>query len=134
MGQNGAGKSTLIKVLTGAAPLQTGQISLAGNRSAPRPRRTRSGSASAPSIQEVNLCSNLSVAENIFAGRQPLRPWTRGGGIDWRTLNQRAKALLADLDVEIDVKRELGSCSVAIQQMVAIARAIDISARVLIPR
>ena len=132
MGQNGAGKSTLIKVLTGAAPLQTGQISLAGQSIRPASTQDAQRLGISTVYQEVNLCSNLSVAENIFAGRQPLRPWTRGGGIDWRTLNQRAKKLLADLDVDVDVKRELGSCSVAIQQMVAIARAIDISARVLI--
>jgi len=132
MGQNGAGKSTLIKVLTGAAPLQTGQISLAGQSIRPASTQDAQRLGISTVYQEVNLCGNLSVAENIFAGRQPLRPWTRGGGIDWRTLNHRAKTLLADLDVDIDVKRELASCSVAIQQMVAIARAIDISARVLI--
>src|SRR5690349_14876075 len=132
MGQNGAGKSTLIKVLTGAAPLQTGQISLAGQSIRPASTQDAQRLGISTVYQEVNLCGNLSVAENIFAGRQPLRRWTRGGGIDWRTLNERAKTLLADLDVEVDVKRELGSCSVAIQQMVAIARAIDISARVLI--
>jgi simple sugar transport system ATP-binding protein len=132
MGQNGAGKSTLIKVLTGAAPLQTGQITLAGQSIRPASTQDAQRLGISTVYQEVNLCSNLSVAENIFAGRQPLRPWTRGGGIDWRMLNERARKLLADLDVDIDVKRELGSCSVAIQQMVAIARAIDISARVLI--
>ncbi len=80
----------------------------------------------------MNLCPNLSVAENIFAGRQPRKPWSRGGGIDWRTLNARARELLQRLDVDIDVRRELGGYSVALQQMVAIARAIDISAKVLI--
>ena len=132
MGQNGAGKSTLIKVLTGAAPLQTGEISLAGQSIRPASTQDAQRLGISTVYQEVNLCGNLSVAENIFAGRQPMRPWMRGGGIDWRTLNQRARTLLADLDVHVDVKRELGSCSVAVQQMVAIARAIDISARVLI--
>ena len=132
MGQNGAGKSTLIKVLTGAAPLQSGQITLAGKSIRPASTQDAQRLGISTVYQEVNLCGNLSVAENIFAGRQPLKRWTRGGGIDWRTLNQRARTLLAGLDVEIDVKRELSSCPVAIQQMVAIARAIDISARVLI--
>ena len=132
MGQNGAGKSTLIKVLTGAAPLQSGQISLAGQSIRPASTQDAQRLGISTVYQEVNLCGNLSVAENIFAGRQPLRRWTRGGGIDWRTLNQRARTLLAGLDVEVDVRRELASCPVAVQQMVASARAIDFSARVLI--
>jgi galactofuranose transport system ATP-binding protein len=132
MGQNGAGKSTLIKVLTGAEPLQHGSITLNGARIAPGSTREAQQLGISTVYQEVNLCANLSVAENIFAGRQPMNPWTRGGGIDWKTLNARAQTLLAGLDVDIDVRRELGSYSVAIQQMVAIARAIDISARVLI--
>ena len=132
MGQNGAGKSTLIKVLTGAAPLQAGQISLAGQSIRPTSTQDAQRLGISTVYQEVNLCGNLSVAENIFAGRQPLRRWTRGGGIDWRGLNQRARTLLAGLDVDVDVRRELASLPVAVQQMVAIARAIDISARVLI--
>jgi len=132
MGQNGAGKSTLIKVLTGAAPLQAGQISLAGRSIRPTSTQDAQRLGISTVYQEVNLCGNLSVAENIFAGRQPLRRWTRGGGIDWRGLNQRARTLLAGLDVEVDVRRELASLPVAVQQMVAIARAIDISARVLV--
>jgi len=132
MGQNGAGKSTLIKVLTGAAPLQTGRISLAGQPIRPASTQEAQALGISTVYQEVNLCGNLSVAENIFAGRQPLRRWTRGGGIDWRALNQRARTLLAGLDFEIDVRQELRTFPVAVQQMVAIARAIDISARVLI--
>jgi len=132
MGQNGAGKSTLIKVLTGAAPLQSGQISLAGQSIRPTSTQDAQRHGISTVYQEVNLCGNLSVAENIFAGRQPLKRWTRGGGIDWRGLNQRARTLLAGLEVDVDVRRELASLPVAVQQMVAIARAIDISARVLI--
>jgi len=132
MGQNGAGKSTLIKVLTGAEVLQRGSILLDGQRIRPATNRDAQRLGISTVYQEVNLCGNLSVAENIFAGRQPLRRWSRGGGIDWRALNQRARTLLAGLDLDIDVRRELAACSVAVQQMVAIARAIDISARVLI--
>jgi monosaccharide-transporting ATPase len=132
MGQNGAGKSTLIKVLTGVEHPQAGEILLGGERIAPTSTLHAQTLGISTVYQEVNLCPNLSVAENIFAGRQPLKSWTRGGGIDWKTLNARAKTLLASLDVDIDVRRELGAYSVAIQQMVAIARAIDISARVLI--
>jgi galactofuranose transport system ATP-binding protein len=132
MGQNGAGKSTLIKVLTGAELLQRGAIRLDGASIAPSSPQHAQRLGISTVYQEVNLCPNLSVAENIFAGRQPMKPWSRGGGIDWRALNERATTLLRGLDVDIDVRRELGSYSVAIQQMVAIARAIDISARVLI--
>ncbi len=132
MGQNGAGKSTLIKVLTGVERLQKGAITLEGAGIAPASTLDAQRLGISTVYQEVNLCPNLSVAENIFAGRQPRKPWTRGGGIDWRAVNSRSRELLARLDVEIDVRRELGSYSVALQQMVAIARAIDISARVLI--
>ncbi len=132
MGQNGAGKSTLIKVLTGVESLQAGAITLCGKPIAPTSTLHAQRLGLSTVYQEVNLCPNLSVAENILAGRQPRRSWTRGGGIDWPELNQRSRALLARLDVDIDVRRELGGYSVALQQMVAIARAIDISARVLI--
>jgi len=132
MGQNGAGKSTLIKVLTGVEPLQSGAITLGGQRIVPASTLHAQQLGISTVYQEVNLCPNLSVAENIFAGRQPRKPWTRGGGIDWKEVNARSRALLARLEVDIDVRRELGSYSVALQQMVAIARAIDISARVLI--
>jgi simple sugar transport system ATP-binding protein len=80
--------------------------------------------------QEVNLCPNLTVAENVLIGRAPMR-W--GVSIDWKAMNRRAREILAGLDIDIDVARPLGSYSVAIQQMTAIARALDISsAKVLI--
>jgi galactofuranose transport system ATP-binding protein len=132
MGQNGAGKSTLIKVLTGVETLRSGSIALAGQPIAPTSTLDAQRLGISTVYQEVNLCPNLSVAENIFAGRQPRHGWARARAIDWKELNSRSRALLASLDVEIDVRRTLGSYSVAIQQMVAIARAIDISARVLI--
>ena len=132
MGQNGAGKSTLIKVLTGVEKLQKGSILLDGQAIAPASTLDAQRLGISTVYQEVNLCTNLSVAENIFAGRQPRKPWTRGGGIDWRSVNTRAREVLLRLDVDIDVRRELGAYSVAVQQMVAIARALDISAKVLI--
>ena len=82
--------------------------------------------------QEVNLCPNLTVAENIFAGRYPRLPWWRGGGIDWKAVNSRARGVLGALQLDIEVTRLLSSYPVAIQQMVAIARATNVSARVLI--
>ena len=78
--------------------------------------------------QEVNLCANLSVAENIFAGRQPMRR----GAIDWNTIHARSRAALAELDLALDVTRSLDAYPIAVQQMVAIARAVSVDARVLI--
>src|SRR6185503_17651661 len=78
--------------------------------------------------QEVNLCPNLSVAENIFIGREP----RQFGKIRWRLMRQRAAELLKRLQIDVDVTAPLGEQSLAVQQMVAIARAIDIEARVLI--
>src|SRR6185295_16259144 len=75
---------------------------------------------------------NLTVAENIFAGRYPRLPWWRGGGIDWAMVNREAQRVLGALQLEIEVTRLLSSYPVAIQQMVAIARATNVSARVLI--
>jgi simple sugar transport system ATP-binding protein len=132
MGQNGAGKSTLIKVLTGVEPLQAGGIQLSGTPLRPASPLDAQRLGISTVYQEVNLCANLSVAQNLFAGREPLRPWLRGGGIDWPQVNSRARERLAALGIDIDVRRELGAHSVAVQQMVAIARALDLSARVLI--
>ena len=78
--------------------------------------------------QEVNLCPNLSVAENILLGREPRTM----GRIDWKTMYARARQILARLDMDIDVRQSVGMYSVAVQQMVAISRALEISARVLI--
>ena len=80
----------------------------------------------------MNLCPNLSVAENIFAGRYPRRGPAQGWRIDWAAVHREARALLARLDLDIDVTRLLSSYSVAVQQMVAIARALGLSSKVLI--
>src|SRR5262245_16704741 len=132
MGQNGAGKSTLINVLTGVCALDAGTIELDGVPIRPGSPLDALRLGISTVYQEVNLCPNLSVAENIFAGRYPRRPWTRGGGIDWSAVNERARALLRELNLELDVARLLASYPVAIQQMVAIARAVSTDARVLI--
>ncbi len=128
MGENGAGKSTLIKVLTGVESMDEGVVCLAGQSI----RATSPHHAQVLGIstvyQEVNLCTNLSIAENIFIGRQPMKQ----GRIDWAAINLRSKALLDKLELDLDVTQPLERYSVAIQQMVAIARALDISARVLI--
>ncbi len=128
MGENGAGKSTLIKVLTGVYARDAGETRLDGNPVQPRsPREAEAGGISTV-YQEVNLIPHLSVAENICLGRQP----TTFGMIRWGAIHQRARQALARLDLELDVSRQLSSCSIAIQQMVALARALDVSAKLLI--
>ncbi|MDR8411627.1 sugar ABC transporter ATP-binding protein [Nonomuraea sp. 3-1Str] len=128
MGENGAGKSTLIKVLTGVHSADTGTIELAGRTvSFAGPLEAQQAGISTV-YQEVNLCANLSVAENIFIGREP----RRRGRIDWKRMRARAAELLNRLELDIDVSAPLSSYSLALQQMVAIARAIDVEARVLI--
>ena len=130
MGENGAGKSTMIKVLTGVEEFETGEILIDGcdhaivNRS-PQEAQNRGISTV---YQEVNLCPNLTVAENLFIGREP----RKGGLIDWKTMNKKAGKLLQDLDIHADVTQTIDHYSIAIQQMVAIARAVDMSAKVLI--
>ncbi|MCA2190541.1 sugar ABC transporter ATP-binding protein [Nonomuraea cavernae] len=128
MGENGAGKSTLIKVLTGVHPVDAGEIELAGQAVAFGSPLEAQAAGISTVYQEVNLCANLSVAENIFIGREPRR-W---GRIDWRRMRVRAADLLDRLELDLDVSAPLSTYSLAIQQMVAIARAIDIEARVLI--
>ncbi|WP_232250998.1 sugar ABC transporter ATP-binding protein [Janthinobacterium sp. 1_2014MBL_MicDiv] len=132
MGQNGAGKSTLIKVLTGVYTPDSGQILLDSQPIAPASTSDAQGLGISTVYQEVNLCPNLSVAENIFIGRYPRRFGARFGPIDWRTMQQQARALLQQLQIDIDVTAQLSSFPLAIQQMVAISRALNISARVLI--
>jgi len=128
MGENGAGKSTLIKVLTGVYGIDAGDIRLNGTPvHFGGPLQAQQAGISTV-YQEVNLCANLSVAENIFIGREPR--WF--GKIRWSEMRRRSAALLAGLDLHLDVTAPLGDYSLAIQQMVAIARAVDISAKVLI--
>ncbi|MEO8308038.1 MAG: sugar ABC transporter ATP-binding protein [Pseudomonadota bacterium] len=129
MGQNGAGKSTLIRLLTGAQSPDSGTIQLDGQLIAPTTPLEAQRAGISTVYQEVNLCPNLSVAENLYAGRFP-RHWT--GLIDHAQVREGARRLLAELQLYIDVDRPLGSYPVAVQQMVAIARALGVSARVLI--
>jgi simple sugar transport system ATP-binding protein len=132
MGQNGAGKSTLIKVLTGVYPADRGEMVLAGQKVMPASPLHAQRLGISTVYQEVNLCANLSVAENIFAGRYPRHGAAGAWRIDWATMQRQASELLARLNLTIDVTRGLASCSVAVQQMVAIARALSISSKVLI--
>lgn len=132
MGQNGAGKSTLIKVLTGVLASNGGQMWLQGQPVAPATPLQAQRLGISTVYQEVNLCPNLSVAENMFAGRYPRRGAAQGWRIDWAEVHRRAEALLARIGLQIDVTRQLASYPVAVQQMVAIARALGVQAKVLI--
>jgi simple sugar transport system ATP-binding protein len=128
MGENGAGKSTLIKMLTGVYDIDQGDIVLDGTPVAfTSPLQAQQAGVSTV-YQEINLCPNLSVAENIFIGREP----RQFGRIQWSEVRRRSRELLARLQLDIDVTALLSEYSLAVQQMVAIARAIDISAKVLI--
>ncbi|MEQ0560102.1 sugar ABC transporter ATP-binding protein [Amycolatopsis sp. NEAU-NG30] len=128
MGENGAGKSTLIKVLTGVYGVDAGTIELNGEQVAFSGPGEAQQAGISTVYQEVNLCPNLSVAENVCLGREP----RRFGRIQWGPMRRRAEELLARLDVHVDVSAELTSCSIAVQQLVAIARALDVDARVLV--
>ncbi|WP_167568568.1 sugar ABC transporter ATP-binding protein [Brevibacillus migulae] len=129
MGENGAGKSTLIKVLTGVYSIDEGHVELEGQELIVRSPLEAQAAGISTVYQEVNLCPNLSVAENIFIGREPRRL----GRILWKEMNQKAADLLQErLQLHIDVTQPLDTYSVAVQQLVAIARALNISAKVLI--
>ena len=128
MGQNGAGKSTLIKALTGVNRMETGKIIFEGQEINPHSTKEAQALGISTVYQEVNLIPQLSVAENIGLGRQPMR----FGQVDWKEMNKRAEKALARLHLKLDVTQLLSAYSIAIQQMVAIARAVDISARLLI--
>jgi galactofuranose transport system ATP-binding protein len=128
VGENGAGKSTLIKILTGVYPPESGDIRLGGHRLVlGSPAEAQDAGISAV-YQEVNLLPNLSVAENIMLGREP----RRFGAIDWRATRRRAAEVLAGLNLDIDPASTLGDHSLAVQQLVAICRAIGVQSRILI--
>ncbi|MBE7471761.1 MAG: sugar ABC transporter ATP-binding protein [Anaerolineae bacterium] len=129
MGENGAGKSTLIKIMTGVERQDEGTITLEGKEVAIKSPQHAQTLGISPVYQEVNLCTNLTVAENILLGREP----RKFGRIDWKAMNNRADQLLRRLNIHIDVTRPLETYSVAIQQMAAIVRALEIaSAKILI--
>ncbi len=131
MGENGAGKSTLIKVLTGVYSMDSGEIRVDGIDGPVVNHSTQEAQERgiATVYQEVNLCPNLSVAENLFIGREPRNMF---GFIDWRTMNKKAQKIMDDLAIEVDVTQNLENYSIALQQMVAIARAVDMDAKVVI--
>ncbi len=128
MGENGAGKSTLIKVLTGVYDKDAGEIRIDGINhpvTVHSPQEAQNFGISTV-YQEITLCPNLTVAENMYIGR------TRGAGVNWQVMNRKARELLDSLGIPARPTQQLGSCSLAVQQMVAIARAVDAKCKVLI--
>jgi monosaccharide-transporting ATPase len=128
IGQNGAGKSTLIKILTGAYDADAGSIVFEGREVAFKSPADAQRAGISTIYQELNLLPLRSVAENIFVGREP----RRFGCIDWARVNAEAERILASFGVRIDVRRPLRTFNTATQQMVAIARAVSTSARLVI--
>jgi len=128
MGENGAGKSTLIKVLTGVHTKDSGKIFIEGidrDITIHSPHEAQEYGISTV-YQEITLCPNLSVAENMYIGRSnfPL--------VNWSGMRKKAGELLKNLNIPARPAQQLGSCSLAVQQMVAIARAVDMNCKVLI--
>jgi galactofuranose transport system ATP-binding protein len=128
MGENGAGKSTLIKALTGVYPVDAGQIRVLGEPVAFSGPAAAQAAGVSTVYQEVNLCPNLSVGENLLLGREP----RRAGRIDWRGVRRRAAEVLGRLHLDLDPSSALGAHPIALQQLVAIARAVEVDARVLV--
>ncbi len=128
-GENGAGKSTLIKILTGYEHKDSGQILFQGKEISPRTTLEAQKIGISTVYQEVNLCPNLTVAENIYMGRQPR---DKVGLVNWKEMRKGARTAMARLNIELDVDARLDEYSVAVQQMVAIARALDMDAKVLV--
>jgi len=128
LGENGAGKSTFIKTVTGIVRRDAGEVRLDGVPIAPRSAEESARAGIATVYQEVGLLPNLTVAQNLFLGREP----TRFGLVRAREMRRRAAARLGEFGLSIDVGAPLGSFPVAVQHLVAIARAVDLSARVLI--
>ena len=128
MGENGAGKSTLIKVLTGVYQMDDGRIWIDGcdgEAHINSPQRAQNIGISTV-YQEITLCPNLTVAENMFIGR------TSGKTVHWKEYERRATEILDNLGIPARANQELSRCSLAVQQMVAIARAVDMQCKVLI--
>jgi len=126
MGENGAGKSTLIKVLTGVYTKDAGSICIDGQEVTIRSPQDAQQAGISTVYQEITLCPNLTVAENLFIGRG------KGVVVRWKEMFRRADELLESLGIPARAKQQLGSCSLAVQQMVAIARAVDMECKVLI--
>src|ERR1700693_3599662 len=128
LGENGAGKSTLIKILSGAYAKDEGQILFEGQPVEIRGPHDAQALGISTIYQEFNLARDLTVAENVFLGHLP----TKGGRVDWSTVKARTREILDTLGVEFSVDAPISSLSVAEQQLVEIAKALNRKARILI--
>ena len=128
LGENGAGKSTLMKILAGVHPPTAGTMTLAGRSYAPKNPREAQQQGVAIVFQELSLCNNLTVAENILATHEP----ARFGFINDRLLRSRATALVAELGLPVNVDMKVGQLSIAQRQLVEIAKGLSHPAKVLI--
>lgn len=128
VGENGAGKSTLIKVLTGVYQKDGGTVVFGGREIDPKTPFDAQSLGISPIYQELNLIPDLTVAENIFLGHAP----RRHGLIDWKELFRRAEALVGEMGIEVDVRAPISTLGTAIQQMVAIVRAVQLDCRLIV--
>ena len=126
MGENGAGKSTLIKVITGVYEKDAGLITLQGEPIHFKAPQEAQNKGIGTVYQEIMLCPNLTVAENMFIGR------SHSPFVNWKQMNEKAAQLLDSLGIPASPVQELASCSIAVQQMIAIARAVDMDCKILI--
>ncbi len=126
MGENGAGKSTLIKILTGVYQMDGGEVTVEGRKVSIHSPQDAQNHGISTVYQEITLCPNITVAENMFIGRE------KGVLIKHKEREKRADEILTQLGIHARSKQQLGSCSLAVQQMVAIARAVDMKCKVLI--
>ena len=129
VGQNGAGKSTLIKILTGVHTRDEGSILFDGREVAFASPREAQGAGISTIYQELNLVPLRSVTENVVLGYEPRSWW---GGIDWARAHARTREILGRFGIDIDVRAPLGRYPTAIQQLVAIARAVSLEAKLVI--
>lgn len=126
MGENGAGKSTLIKVITGVYEKDAGIITLQGEPIHFKAPEEAQNKGIGTVYQEIMLCPNLTVAENMYIGRRS------NALVNWKKMNADAVQLLGSLGIPASPTQELSSCSLAVQQMIAIARAVDMDCKILI--
>lgn len=126
MGENGAGKSTLIKVITGVYEKDAGLITLQGEPIHFKAPQEAQNKGIGTVYQEIMLCPNLTVAENMFIGR------SHSPFVNWKQMIEKAAQLLDSLGIPASPVQELASCSIAVQQMIAIARAVDMDCKILI--
>ena len=128
MGENGAGKSTLIKALTGIYAVDAGTIDVIGSSRVFHSTFEAEAAGISTVYQEINLCTNLSVGENVMLGHEP----RKGGRIDWKAVHRMAAEYLEGLGIIIDTRSLLSNQSIAIQQLVAISRAMVVDAKVFV--